>query len=200
MREPYTSTWLVRCRDHDRLLICLAHAQELLERVRQGRQDQQRGQNLCSIQEGPAASQESDWPRKADSEEGTSPCACIARRDTVRKPCLALQTLSHEALPVLSSGHCNVCTGVEGDIDPLTSANCIQANKTASKASPKKPGTQQIKKAQSPVRKNFPAPRGTRSTQKYGKQQQQDQLWLPNTDRPGWLDGSMPGVLTLPAL
>lgn len=56
-----------------------------------------------------------------------------------------------------------------------------------------KPGTQQVKKAQSPIRKNFPAPKGTRSTQKYGKSQQQDQLWLPNTERPGWLDGSMPG-------
>lgn len=57
-----------------------------------------------------------------------------------------------------------------------------------------KPGTQQVKKAQSPIRKNFPAPRGTRSTSKYGKSQQEDQLWLPNTERPGWLDGSMPGL------
>lgn len=68
-----------------------------------------------------------------------------------------------------------------------------QTAKKASKSSPKKPGTQQIKKAQAPIRKNFPAPKGTRSTQKYGKQEQQDQLWLPNTERPGWLDGSMPG-------
>lgn len=59
-----------------------------------------------------------------------------------------------------------------------------------------KPGTQQVKKAQSPIRKNFPAPQGTRSTKKYGKSQQQDQLWLPNTERPGWLDGSMPGLLS----
>ena len=58
---------------------------------------------------------------------------------------------------------------------------------------PFKPGTAQIKKAQSPVRKNFPAPQGTRSTKRYGKQEQQDQLWLPNTERPEWLDGSMPG-------
>ena len=57
-----------------------------------------------------------------------------------------------------------------------------------------KPGTQQVKKAQAPVRKNFPAPKGTRSTKKYGKNEQQDQLWLPNTERPGWLDGSMPGL------
>lgn len=56
-----------------------------------------------------------------------------------------------------------------------------------------KPGTQQVKKAQAPIRKNFPAPKGTRSTQKYGKGEQQDQLWLPNTERPQWLDGSMPG-------
>lgn len=68
-----------------------------------------------------------------------------------------------------------------------------KANKSASKASLKKPGTQQIKKAQAPIRKNFPAPRGTRSTEKYGKKQQEDQLWLPNTPRPDWLDGSMPG-------
>jgi len=57
-----------------------------------------------------------------------------------------------------------------------------------------KPGTQQVKKAQAPVRKNFPAPKGTRSTKKYGKNEQHDQLWLPNTERPGWLDGSMPGL------
>ena len=65
--------------------------------------------------------------------------------------------------------------------------SALQASKAA-------PGTQQVKKAQNPIRKNFPAPRGTRSTQKYGKSQQQDQLWLPNTERPEWLDGSMPGV------
>lgn len=68
--------------------------------------------------------------------------------------------------------------------------NLKQAQKKVSKA---KPGTQQVKKAQNPIRKNFPAPRGTRSTSKYGKSQQEDQLWLPNTERPGWLDGSMPG-------
>ena len=61
---------------------------------------------------------------------------------------------------------------------------------------PSKPklGTQQVKKAQAPVRKNFPAPQGTRGTKRYGKNEQQDQLWLPNTERPEWLDGSMPGT------
>ncbi|KAL0052625.1 hypothetical protein WJX82_004941 [Trebouxia sp. C0006] len=68
-----------------------------------------------------------------------------------------------------------------------------QAKKAQSKFGKAKPGTQQVKKAQGSVRKNFPAPKGTRSTKKYGKNEQQDQLWLPNTDRPGWLDGSMPG-------
>ena len=69
-------------------------------------------------------------------------------------------------------------------VQPWSSA--LQVNKA-------KPGTQQVKKAQNPIRKAFPAPRGTRSTAKYGKNEQKDQLWLPNTERPGWLDGSMPG-------
>ena len=56
-----------------------------------------------------------------------------------------------------------------------------------------KPGTQTIRKVQNPIRKATPTPRGTQRTSRYGKNEQQEQLWLPNTNRPEWLDGSMPG-------
>jgi light-harvesting complex II chlorophyll a/b binding protein 4 len=64
------------------------------------------------------------------------------------------------------------------------------AKKAVQKA---KPGTQTIKKAQAPIRKATPAPRGKLSSSSYGRGDQRDQLWLPNAERPAWLDGSMPG-------
>eukprot|EP00891_Asterochloris_glomerata_P000547 jgi/Astpho2/547/Aster-08207 len=59
-----------------------------------------------------------------------------------------------------------------------------QVKKVQKQVKKAKPGTQTIKRAQAPIRKAAPKP---------GRQSNEDSLWLPNADRPAWLDGSMPG-------
>ena len=73
-----------------------------------------------------------------------------------------------------------------------------------------KPGTQTIKRAQAPIRKAAPKP-GRQSNEDVGGgfilfaaasacfavvpnfPVHLQSLWLPNADRPAWLDGTMPG-------
>ncbi|BDA44939.1 Chlorophyll a-b binding protein CP29 [Coccomyxa sp. Obi] len=62
-----------------------------------------------------------------------------------------------------------------------------------------KGGTKQLKKAAAPVKKAVATPikkavpKKSVGTQRVGKKGTGDALWLPNTERPAWLDGSLPG-------
>ncbi|KAK9908191.1 hypothetical protein WJX75_003991 [Coccomyxa subellipsoidea] len=65
-----------------------------------------------------------------------------------------------------------------------------------------KGGTKQLKKATAPAKKAIATPikkavpKTSVGTQRVGKRKGSgggDALWLPNTERPAWLDGSLPG-------
>ena len=65
-------------RDHGRFFLCLANPQGFLERLRKSWQVYKRCQNLCTVQEGREAGQESYRASKADCQEGAkSSSACI---------------------------------------------------------------------------------------------------------------------------
>lgn len=98
----------------------------------------------------------------------------------------------------------------------MTLLCAVQVKKVQKQVKKAKPGTQTIKRAQAPIRKAAPKP-GRQSNEDVGSgvfrypaqlhflscslavhpfpnfPVHLQSLWLPNADRPAWLDGSMPG-------
>jgi hypothetical protein len=64
--------------------------------------------------------------------------------------------------------------------------------KQVAKKPAKKAGTV-VKKAATTIKKAAPVGTGTRSGGVGYRKYEGDALWLPNTTRPAWLDGSLPG-------
>jgi len=60
-------------------------------------------------------------------------------------------------------------------------------------AAAKKPATRQVSAAKPAVKKAGTVSTGTRKGGVGYRKYQGDALWLPNTSRPGWLDGTLPG-------
>lgn len=67
-----------------------------------------------------------------------------------------------------------------------------QVSKQVKKAAPAKP-QQALRKAGSQAKKAA-APTGSRGGGVGYRKYDTDALWLPNTQRPDWLDGSLPGA------
>ena len=71
------------------------------------------------------------------------------------------------------------------------------AKKPAAPATVKKAAVGTVKKAVGTVKKSVAPPSGGARQGGVGyKKFEGDALWLPNTTRPDWLDGSLPGEIT----